>query len=125
MACQKSKPADIITPNAPQDSPTHQVTYTFLMFDSTWRNDSAGTQIDFGINRVGSILLDTAKNYVVYEADTFNLKSGSTNVYESFTKPPYQVADVTLYPDTLRFFGTGQINWGNSQTDHVTGYKVQ
>ncbi len=125
LFCCKSDPAQVITPNGPTDSPTHQSTVNFLMYDSSSRNDSTGIEIDYGINRTTSILIDSAKHYVVYQADTYTLKSGQTSVYENFTNLPYQMANITLYPDTIRFFGTGQINWGNSQTDHVTGYKVK
>jgi len=125
LLCCKSRPADIITKNGPTDSPTHQTSINFVMFDSTWRNDSSGIQVDYGINRTTTVLIDSAKGYVVYDADTFKLKMGDTGVYESLTDLPYQIADVTLYPDTIRFFGTGKINWGNSQTDHVVGYKVR
>lgn len=125
LVCCKSRPADVITPNGPHDTPTHQTTLQFIMFDSTWRNDSTNTEIDYGINRSTTILIDSAQHYMVYGVDTYTLKAGETSIYEGYHKWPYDYSDITLYPDTIRFFGTVQKNPYNSQTDHVTGYKVK
>jgi hypothetical protein len=124
-ACRKSDPAPFITKTAPGDTPTHQYSANYLFFDSVWHDDSTGANLETFVNRVSNIFIDSTLNILVYGVDTYKLKTGTANVFESYHIANYSYATVTVTTDSVWTFGTKPIDWKNNQDDYVTGYMVK
>ncbi|MBA3828377.1 MAG: hypothetical protein H0X33_05530 [Taibaiella sp.] len=122
QVCCKSNPADIITKN-PGDTPTHQFTGRYLMYDSVYRYDSVRNSREIYINRLADIFLDSTGKYLVYGADTFRLQYD--NVYEKNNVGKYNYFTVTVTADSLFTHGFRMIDTVNYQTDLVTGFLIQ